>query len=281
MAPQVRIPGYDLLERIGAGAGSAIYRARELGSRRIVAVKHVSVEDRENKKYLRHVRNEYRVLKSLQDSRGESPPEGIVKVYRLVRWGRLRRRKNCALVMEYLEGLDLRRERRYPIGQFVDILAQTTKALAALHARSMIHGDVKPENIIVSPSGRVAMVDFGFSCKAGSQARSIRGTRDYMAPEQIDMGRLTERTDIYNFGATMYFLLTGRYVPSMLPRVDEPVFVDARVIKPESPRSLNPDIPAALDSMILRCLKRDTLARPSCIEEVLEVLLNVRAEYTA
>jgi len=280
MSPQVRVPGYELMQPVGAGAASIIYRARELATGRIVAVKYVSVEGRENWKYLRHIRNEYRVLRALQDSDG-LPPEGIVRMYRFMRWGRFRRRKQRALVMEYLDGPDLRRERRYPPGQLVDILLKTARALSALHAKEIIHGDVKPENIIVSPKGRVVMVDFGFSCRVGFRAPSIRGTREYIAPEQVERAQLTERTDIYNFGATMYFLFTGRHVPALLPDPDDGLFIGPRGARPEPPRSLNPDLPAALDKVIMRCLEKDPLGRPSCIEEVMDVLLKVRDQYVA
>ena len=86
MPPQAHIRGYELLERIGSGAESAIYRARELSSGRIVAIKHVVADNAENEKYLRHVRNEYKVLRSLQDGAG-APPKGIVRAYRLMNWG--------------------------------------------------------------------------------------------------------------------------------------------------------------------------------------------------
>ena len=182
--------------------------------------------------------------------------------------------------MQYLDGLNLRRELRYPIGQLVDILAQTARALSSLHARGIIHGDVKPENIIVSPTGRAALVDFGFSCKAGSWARSIRGTRDYMAPEQVEMRQLTEKTDIYNFGATIYFLLTDRHVPALIPaQGDSSLFISSPVMKPVPPRSLNPNVPRVLEKMILRCVETEMVARPSCIEEVLNVLLEVREQF--
>jgi serine/threonine-protein kinase len=280
MSPQVRIHGYEVLERIGSGAESAIYRARERSSGRIVAVKHVVVEKPENEKYLRHVRNEYKVLRSLENGSG-TPPAGIVRVYRLMKLGFLRRRKEHILVLEFVHGPDMRRERRYPLGQMLHILTDVASALAAVHARGLIHGDLKPENIIVGLAGKPTVVDFGFSCKAGSWAESIRGTRDYMAPEQVDRGRLTEKTDIYNFGASMYFLFAARHVPALIAGPDDSAhYIVSRKVDVPPVRTFNPSVPTQLDEMILRCVKKDALERPSCIEEVREVLLDLGKRYS-
>ena len=278
MAAQVNIRGYKLFESIGSGAESVIYRARHLATGEVVAIKHISIEGKENQKYLRHMHNEYQMLRSFQKSAGDSGPNGIVRVYRLIREGLFRRRKQYSLVMQYVNGLDLRKERRYPIGQLVDIVIQVAEVLSWLHANGIIHGDLKPENIIVDPSGHATLVDFGFSCKAGSMATSIRGTRDYMAPEQVNMGCLTEKTDIYNFGATMYFLVTGRNIPVLIPAVgDSSHFIASRSMNPISPRSLNPSVPSLFEDTILRCVKREVIERPSSIDEVREALARVRS----
>jgi serine/threonine-protein kinase len=281
MPPPTYILGFEILERIGTGAGSAIYRARELPSRRIVALKHVVVDDQENEKYLRHVRNEYQVLRCLQESGNGAPPEGIVRVYDLIRTGFLRRHKEHLLVMQYIEGRDLKREGRYSTGQMVHILIGVCDAVAALHQHRVIHGDLKPENIIVDPSGKPTVVDFGFSCKTGSRAQSIKGTREYMAPEQVDRGPLTEKTDIYNLGASMYFLFAGQHLPAFIPAPgDTSHFIGPRNVQAPSLRTFNESIPTALDEIVLRCVRKDDLARPSSIEEVREVLIEVGKRYS-
>ena len=282
MAVRPHIRGYELLEPIGTGAESVIYRAREVSNGSIVAIKDVLVEDPEKLKYLRHVVSEYQTLRRLQNRETGTSPLGIVNVHRLIRSGFMRRKKRYALVMEYIQGYDLRRERRYPFGQIIDILAQVADSISALHSRNIVHGDLKPENIIVNPAGKATIVDFGFSCIAGSMARSIRGTRDYMAPEQVDMGHITEKTDIYNFGATMYFLLTERHVPALIPAAgDSSLFIASEFAGPKSPRSLNPNVPPHLSGMVLQCVKKESHERPSCIEEVKAVLGDVRKEYIA
>jgi len=279
MPPLAEIHGYQLLDRIGSGAESIIFRAKDLSTGDTVAIKYVSIDNRENRKYLRHVCNEYKMLRLLARRPG-GLPDGVIVAYRLIRRGFLRRRKQYSLVMKYVDGVDLRRERRYPIGQLIELMRQVSDTLSALHAQGIIHGDLKPENMIVSPTGRVTLVDFGFSCPSGSQLVSIRGTRDYIAPEQVDMAPLTEKTDLYNFGATMYFLFAGRHAPALMPQPgDNAHFIGIRDWQAPPLSEVTPGIPPELDEIILRCLQKRTFERPSCIEEVREVLTAVGHKY--
>jgi serine/threonine-protein kinase len=275
MPPQVEIEGYELAERIGAGAESMIFRAVERASKEVVAIKWVCVENAESYKYLRHAENEYERLKALEGGEKGHPP-GVVRARRLIKSGFLRKRKSCALVMDYVDGLDLRRERRYPLGQLVEMMRHVAGALSAIHARGLIHGDLKPENIIVTHGGRPVLVDFGFCCESGSCPQTIRGTRDYMAPEQVDRRPLTEKTDIFNFGATMYFLFSGRHVPALMAEPgSNKLFIAGRNLDAPPMRTFNPGVPPALDGVVLRCVRQDIVERPSCIDEVREGLSGV------
>jgi len=280
MARKSGLGGYEVFEAVGAGAESIIYRAREASSGRIVAIKDVAIDSRENRKYLRHIGNEYRILRSIHARTRQRPLKGVVKVYRLIRSGLLRRTKRRVLVMDYVEGRDLRRERRYPMGQMIDILARVAETVARLHALGIVHGDLKPENIIVNAAGVPTLVDFGFSCRAGSSAESIRGTRDYMAPEQVNMGFITEKTDIYNFGATMYFLLTERRIPALLAaQGDSSFFIASRYAAPLAPLAIKPQIPNELSDLILQCVNKESVRRPPTMQDVLAVLDKVRQTY--
>lgn len=272
MPPQVEIDGYELTERIGAGAESVIFRATEKVSKKVVAIKWLSVDNAESYKYLRHAENEYARLKSLEDGKGDYPP-GIVRAHRFIKTGFMRKRKTCALVMDYVDGLDLRRERRYPLGQLVEMMLLVAGALSTVHARGLIHGDLKPENIVVTHAGKPVIVDFGFCCEAGARPQTIRGTRDYMAPEQVDRSPLTEKTDIYNFGATMYFLFSGRHVPALMAEPgSNKLFISGRDQSAPPMRTFNPGVPPALDAVVLRCVRQDMIERPSCMDEVHEAL---------
>jgi len=282
MAPPSILAGCELLERIASGARSLIFRSRELATGRIVAVKYVAIDNKNDYKYLRHIRNEYKILRAIQDKLDHFPPSGIVKAYRFVKKGLFRARKERALVMEYIDGVDLGRENRYPLGQIVDILTQVATSICALHAHGFIHGDIKPENIIVSYDGHATLIDFGFACRAGTIAKSIRGTRDYLAPEQLNKSYLSKKTDLYNFGATMYFLLTGRHVPAMIPPAGNNAhFIAQRKVRPRSLRQIREDIPTDLDEIVLRCVEKEPINRPYGMEAVLTTLSEVRERFVA
>jgi len=268
--PQAEVSGYEIIKRIGAGAQSGIYKARERRTGRIVAIKHVAISDVQDRKYLRHMQNEYHVLRELQHgSNHNPPPSGFVRVFRLIKSGRLWRTKEQALVMQYIEGRDLRRERRYPLGQILDFTCQLIEVLSYIHQRGFVHGDLKPENMIVGPMGRLMLVDFGFSCRIGTRAARVRGTRQYMAPEQAAKGLITERTDIYNLGASVYYLFSGRYLPALVPDQDDDAhFIHARRLDPTPLDELNPNVPAGLARLVMRCCARDPADRPGSMDEV-------------
>lgn len=277
-----RIDGYDLLERIGVGAVSNIYRARDVETSQIVAIKDVVVNEREDHKYLRHVRNEYNILTELWDGVPEANGSpGYVRPYKFIKSGWLRRDKRHALAMEYVEGKDLRVENRYPLGQFIDFFRQIAETLSRIHARGIVHGDLKPENIIVGPTGKTTLVDFGFSCPTGSRATSVRGTREYMAPEQVNKGLITELTDLYNFGATMYYLLTGQHVPALVAAPDENGhFISGANMRPQSMRDLNPQIPARLERLVMDCCAQEAVRRCSSARVAAELLKNSLKDFS-
>ncbi len=266
------VSGYTFVEKVGVGAESAIYRAREGSNGRTVAIKHIEVTDRSDDKYLRHVENEFAILRDLREQ-GAEHQGGIVLVYDLLRGGRLRRRKMRALVMEFVPGKDLRSENRYPLGQHIDFFRQVAESIRFVHRVGYIHGDIKPENIIVRPDGRTKLVDFGFSCKTSSLPGSIRGTRQYLSPEQAYMEPLDERTDIHNFGATMYHLLTGRHVPALISTgPDDVPFIASRHVEPVPVRQLNGDVPETLSRLVTDCCKPRPEDRPSSVDDVISAL---------
>ena len=279
---QTNLRGYQTLEKIGAGAGSSIYRARRLRTGRIVAVKQVIAEAKESRKYLPHMHNEYRILRRLERTDGREPPAGFVRAYALRKSGRLRSRKTHSLVMQYVEGRDLRHERRYPVGQIVDFFRQVADVLCYLHERGIVHGDLKPENMIVGKDGSVTLVDFGFSCPAGSRAATVRGTRDYMAPEQVAKGRITEQTDLYNLGATIYYLLGGRHLPALIPPTENGAqhFIGSPELDPTPLSQIVPGLPPGVASLVMRCCTKEPAQRPTSAHQVAAALRTIQSNFT-
>jgi serine/threonine-protein kinase len=140
-----------------------------------------------------------------------------------------------------------------------------------MHRRGVFHGDLKPHNIMLSKSGQVKLIDFGTAWLRGQDKNRVQGTPQYMAPEQAVDKVVDEKTDIYNLGATMYRMFTGRFVQQVIPKPG-----DER--KVTLPNKLNPRIPADLNVLIVACLQSSPDKRPSGMFEIRDHLVKIAKE---
>jgi len=180
--------------------------------------------------------------------------EHIVKVYDFEE-----RYKTLFIIMEYLKGDSLkdmiRHLRVIPPKLAVNFLAQICSALAYAHDRGIIHRDINPSNIIVQPSDRVKILDFGLACPSGTEDFSNKGTPYYMAPEQIDGAPVDPRTDIYALGITAFEMITGR---RPFPEDNVKELFDCHLTRDVmDPLEFNPAIPRPLQQFILKCARCD------------------------
>jgi serine/threonine-protein kinase len=171
--------------------------------------------------------------------------------------------------MEYIEGKSLkdliRARRRLPPAAAITIGNQLLRALEVAHEQGVIHRDIKPQNIVVTPDGVLKVMDFGIARLAKrtqgvTQAGMIVGTPDYMAPEQLLGEEVDARVDLYATGVVLYECLTGN-----LPFVaDSPITLITKVLeeRPTSPRDVSADIPAPLADLVMRALDKDPANRP-------------------
>jgi serine/threonine-protein kinase len=209
-----KIPGYQLLDRLGKGAMATVYRARQLSLDRIVAVKVLPRRMSDNPEFVERFYKEGRAAARLSHNNivqaidVGSTPDGF-----------------HFFVMEYIEGKTLYdimqpppvgEGRNFSEAEALDIVIQIAEALAHAHRRGLIHRDVKPKNIILTPQGVAKLTDLGLaralddSRAAESEMGKAYGTPYYISPEQI-RGELSidHRADIYSLGATMYHMVTG------------------------------------------------------------------------
>jgi eukaryotic-like serine/threonine-protein kinase len=173
------------------------------------------------------------------------------------------------IVMEYVDGETvgdlLQRERRLAPARVAEIARQCCAGLACAHAAGLVHRDIKPQNLLVTPEATIKIADFGIA-HALDQTRltltgSIVGTARYLAPEQTDGSAVTTAADVYALGVVMYELLTGRppHPGDSLPEVV--AAKRTKAVKP--PRALRREVPAGLDAAVLACLDRTPEARPT------------------
>jgi serine/threonine protein kinase len=245
------LAGYRIEERIGRGGMGIVYRAEHLKLRRRAAIKIIAPELAESEGFHDRFNREARMAAALQHP-------NIVTVYDAGEEDRL-----LYLAMQYIEGSDLstvlRTQGRLRPYRALDVCRQVAAALDAAHAHGMIHRDIKPANVLIE--GRTAfLTDFGLTKRIeGSQtqltqAGDVVGTIHYVAPEQIEGGRVDARTDIYSLGCLVYHCLTGE-----LPFArDTDVAVIYAHLSEEPPRitSVRPDLPAGLDAVIAKALEK-------------------------
>ncbi|WP_370083920.1 serine/threonine-protein kinase [Streptacidiphilus sp. MAP12-16] len=188
------------------------------------------------------------------------------------------------LVMELLDGCDLGRllddtpGRRLPLADAVSAARQISSALAYTHARDVIHRDLKPGNLIRTGDGTVKICDFGIARLGGDIGLTSRlgggafpvGTPYYMSPEQIEGTDVDSRSDLYSFGCVLYELLLG--APPFAVGDPLVILLDHRDTAPKPPREQRPEIPEALEGIVLDLLAKSPDDRPSDAMEVLRRL---------
>jgi serine/threonine-protein kinase len=253
--------GYDVLGFLGEGAGSMIYAVSKPETAQIYALKHVTRKNEKDIRFIEQLENEYEV------SRKFSHP-GLrryidVKVLHTL----LRKPTEAALVMELFDGIPLDGSDLRNVGDIVDIFIQVANALDAMHTQGFVHCDLKPNNILVDSTGTAKVIDFGQACPIGTAKKRIQGTPDFIAPEQVKCDPVSVRTDVFNFGATFYWALCGRSLPTLFTlKKSENSFLFDDIMA--SPASLNPKIPESLSNLVMECVKTNPNKRPADLKEV-------------
>jgi serine/threonine-protein kinase len=189
------------------------------------------------------------------------------------------------VVMPWLEGATLAQHlaagRSFDLPQALWIVRQTAEALDAMYRAGWLHGDVKPENIMLAPNGHATLFDLNFARRAdesGSAAdRCVMGTFDYLAPEWLTSTlRADIRSDLYSLGAVLYRILTGR-LPFSAESLEELAGRHLRDVPPDV-RSLAPQVPPDLARLVHRLLAKDPLRRPESAGQVAEELVRLEIE---
>jgi serine/threonine-protein kinase len=271
------IEGHRILAEIGRGAASIIYLAQDQKTKQIWALKHVQRLTEKDQRFLDQAEIECKVAQALDHP-------AIRKIPRMFKKGSLLRTRDLFLVMELVDGMSMERHPPATFESAIDIFRQVGHGLQHMHERGFIHADMKPNNIVVSDDGKAKVIDLGQSCKRGTIKPRIQGTPDYIAPEQVHRREITERTDVYNFGATMYWVMTRRNIPTALGRGDSLVGSrdDNLIEKPKRTVEINPRVPQMLDELIMKCVEISPPDRPGTMKEVadrLELILGkLRAE---
>ncbi len=245
---------YKILEKLGEGGMGVVYKAHDTKLDRVVALKflpaHLSSSEVEKIRFLQ----EAKAAASL------SHPN-ICTIFAIEEYTEAGGTgSQFFFAMEYLEGKTLRHEmKEISLQRAVDTGFQVAEGLAAAHQKGIVHRDVKAENIMARPDGRVQIMDFGLAkVRGGSQltkAGSTVGTIGYMAPEQIQGMDVDHRADLFSLGVLMYEMASG-HLPFRGVH-DAAVMYEIVNVQPPLPSEVNPEIPDELDRIIIKCLAKD------------------------
>lgn len=261
---------YELFERVGEGGMSVVYKAKDKLLNRFVAIKILKPEFINDQKFIESFRRES------QNAASMSHPN-IVNIYDVGREGNIH-----YIVMELIEGRalsDYIKEQgpmAYP--KVIALSKQIAAALAFAHKNHIIHRDVKPHNVMITPNGTAKITDFGIA-KAVNAATivdntdGIVGSVHYFSPEQARGGYVDEKSDIYSLGIVMYEMLTGQ-VPF---DGDNPVSIALQHINSEMvpPSQLVSGVPPALEHIIMKCCDKYPVNRYASADDLIEALNNL------
>lgn len=268
MSDGFRIGPVHVIEPLGTGAHSSILHVRRSADSKHYALKVVQIDSKDDRKFLKQAEHEFRVANLL-----DHPT--LLKVHALEKvrdW--LFRVRKVHLLSEYVNGKTLDTCPRLTVPRLLQVFHAIADGLVHMHRRQVSHGDLKPNNILLSRAGEVKIIDFGLARIKAEPCERIQGTPEYMAPEQLSHSMINERTDIFNFGATMYRLVTWRLPPALIADENPGEPLDrktwTRLYKPV--QELVPRVPADLAELINRCLCYDATKRPERMSEVQNTL---------
>jgi serine/threonine-protein kinase len=256
---------YDVLERLGEGARSVIYAVSDPATKQVYALKHVVRVNSKDIRFVEQMEREYEI--SRQFTHENLRRSFDLKINKTL----LLKVTEAFLLMELVDGKAMDVRPPTDMLEAVDTFIKTARGLQAMHTMGYVHCDIKPNNILRGDSGQVKVIDFGQSCRIGTIKERIQGTPDYIAPEQVKRRPVSHKTDIFNLGATMYWALTGRNIPTLytVERGDHSFLLDTSI---DTPAQLNKRVPPVLSNLAMECISSRPEKRPATMDELINRL---------
>jgi serine/threonine protein kinase len=264
---------YEIIDELGRGAMGVVYRARDTQIGRVVALKVIhtaNASPQDVERYKQRFRREAQAA-------GRLSHPGIVTIHDIAE----DESGQPYIVMEFIEGkplnLLLGPTVQLPLELLLDIGIQVAEALDFAHRNGIVHRDIKPPNILVTPDGHAKIADFGIARLEGTeltQEGTSLGTPSYMSPEQFRGGTIDGRSDIFSLGAVLYWMLTGQK-----PFPGDTVTITSFQVafeNPVPPSLAKTGLPKDLDEILSRCMAKSPAGRYSTCEELAADLAAVR-----
>ena len=261
---------YEILEILGEGGMAFVYKARDTQLERFVAIKTLKPNYVNQETFVDRFKREAKTAANLNHP-------NIVQIFD---WGI---EEEPYFVMEYIEGNTLTsiiaKNRTISLSDILFIGAQVSSGLHAAHQKGLVHRDIKPGNIMITPDGKVKVTDFGIVSLQNEESDitktgSILGTASYISPEQAQGKPVSIESDLYSLGTVLYELITGKAPFSG----DSPISTATKHLteKPEKPSLFRRDLPKGVESAILKLLEKATYDRFKSAEDLRATLLQQR-----
>jgi len=261
---------YEILEILGEGGMAFVYKARDMQLERFVAIKTLKPNYVNQETFVDRFKREAKTAANLNHP-------NIVQIFD---WGI---EDEPYFVMEYIEGNTLTsiiaKKRTISLSDILFIGAQVSSGLHAAHQKGLVHRDIKPGNIMITPDGKVKVTDFGIVSLQNEESDitktgSILGTASYISPEQAQGKPVSIESDLYSLGTVLYELITGKAPFSG----DSPISTATKHLteKPEKPSLFRRDLPKGVETAILKLLEKATYDRFKSAEDLRATLLQQR-----
>lgn len=258
------VDGYTIIRKIGIGARTIIYLARDEARGENIALKRAVLENPEDVRIFDQMETEFKIAQQI-----EHPY--IRKCHKLFKKRKMLKVNEVFLSMELFEGKSLEDIKSLSLGDILLVFRMIATALNAMHQRGFVHCDIKPNNILIGDKGNIKIIDLGQSCKIGEIKKRIQGTPDYIAPEQVRRQHLSHRTDIFNFGATMYWAMTGKNVPTLIPQQSEIGMPVHKKKEFRTPSQIYSKIPQKVSDVVMQCVEEKPSDRPENMSEIIAI----------
>ena len=262
-----KIGKFSVLATLGAGAHSSILHIRREDDGREYALKVVNIESDAEKKFLEQAEHEFRVGQML-----DHPNLVKVLAYETEKnW--LFKIKKAKLLVEFVKGETLDKVKLMKRHKMLRVFEKVAAGMVHMHRRNVLHADLKPNNIMLGRGGAVKVLDYGLAWIKGEPKDRVQGTPEYLAPETASHKLVNERTDMFNFGATMYRLVTFKLPPtviSSLPGVPMTEKTYKGIYKPVN--EIVATTPTPLCTLIHKCMEFKANKRPDSFVEIQSTL---------
>ncbi|HRN50321.1 MAG TPA: protein kinase [Anaerolineales bacterium] len=267
---------YQLQDFLEKGGMASVYRGRDLMLERDVAIKVLREEYSKDAGFRERFRQEAKAAANLSHS-------NIVTVYDFGY-----DEEHLFIVMEYVPGTDLntliKQKRIYSLEEGIPLVIQACKGLGYAHRAGLVHCDIKPHNFLVTPDGRVKVTDFGIARALASinpreEQEVVWGSPQYFSPEQAAGSAPSPASDVYSMGVIMYLMFTGQL--PFTSKTPAELGQQHRYEQPVPPNQLNPNIPPALNEIMMKVLSKEPSARYRAADQLGRVLLTFAAPQVA